>query len=303
MAKNQWRPGVALPRPEGSSLPEDDVLSNPSAERIQKVASLAKRQARRKWKRFLAEGPQSVREAVTYAPHFIRDIYVTDDAASRYEGILAAARSASLYIHRVTGQVMLAMSGDSQGILAVLDDAAVPSGPMQSDARAGGSATAKSVAELLAGARLVAVLAEAQDPGNAGTIIRAADAAGADAVLLVRGSVDPMNPKVVRSTAGSLFHLPVMSGLTMDETIQLLHDGGLTVLAADGNANRSIFEASDLLSERTAWLFGNEARGLGDRAAPADHGLSIPIYGKAESLNVATAAAVCLYASAERLSH
>lgn len=299
MAKNQWRPGVALPRPEGSSLPEEDVLSNPHAERIQKVASLGKRQARRKWKRFLAEGPQAVREAVTYAPKFIRDIYVTDDAASRYEDILAAARAASLYIHRITGQVMLAMSGDSQGILAVVNDAAVAS---EASHEAGGSALEGGVTEVLAHARLVAVLAEAQDPGNAGTIIRAADAAGADAVLLVRGSVDPMNPKVVRSTAGSIFHLPVISGLTMDEAVELLHEAGLTILAADGNADRSIFEASDLLGRRSAWLFGNEARGLGELTDRADHGLSIPIYGKAESLNVATAAAVCLYASAQQLA-
>jgi len=157
----------------------------------------------------------------------------------------------------------------------------------------------QALAAALEGARIVAVLTQAQDPGNAGTIIRAADAAGADAVVLVRGSVDPTAPKVVRSTAGSLFHLPVVTGVALDDAVAALHEAGLTVLAADGRGDFDLFDAESLLEAPSAWLLGNEAHGLPSEAlSRADAVVSIPIYGKAESLNVAAAAAVCLYASA-----
>ena len=128
---------------------------------------------------------------------------------------------------------------------------------------------------------------------------RRAAAAGADAVVLVRGSVDPTAPKVVRSTAGSLFHLPVVTGVALDDAVTALHNAGLTVLAADGRGDFDLFEAESLLEAPSAWLLGNEAHGLPSEAlSRADAVVSIPIYGKAESLNVAAAAAVCLYASA-----
>nr|WP_246220948.1 RNA methyltransferase [Phytoactinopolyspora mesophila] len=148
---------------------------------------------------------------------------------------------------------------------------------------------------------LVAVLVEAQDPGNAGTVIRCADAAGAAAVVLTSGSVDPQSGKAVRASAGSLFHLPVVTGATAAVVIDRLRDGGYTVLAADGTGVQDLddAEAAGLLSRPTAWLFGNEARGLSDDVLElADHVVRVPIYGQAESLNLATAAAVCLYASA-----
>jgi TrmH family RNA methyltransferase len=153
--------------------------------------------------------------------------------------------------------------------------------------------------EALAGARLVALCADVRDPGNAGTVIRTADAAGADAVVLAGSSVDAYNPKTVRASVGSLFHLPV--ALAPDPAVALAaaRDAGLTVLAADGRGESDLFDADDLLARPTAWLFGNEAWGLPDElAGAADHRVRIPIHGRAESLNLATAAAVCLYASA-----
>ena len=170
---------------------------------------------------------------------------------------------------------------------------ALAAGPQEGGAEAG-----EGLAERLAGARLVAVLAEAQDPGNAGTIIRTADAAGADAVVLVRGSVDATNPKVVRSTAGSLFHLPVLTGAGLEEVLKALDGAGLAVLAADGSGPVNLFDADELLARPCAWLFGNEARGLAPEALErAEAVVSVPVLGAAESLNVAAAAAVCLYAS------
>jgi TrmH family RNA methyltransferase len=147
------------------------------------------------------------------------------------------------------------------------------------------------------GARLVAVLAHARDPGNAGTILRTADAAGADAVVFADESVDPYNPKCVRSSAGSLFHVPVVDGGDVAEVVAALRSQGLRVLATTADEGTDLYDTD--LAGPTAWLFGNEAWGLpGDVVALADDRVRVPLYGRAESLNLATAAAVCLYASA-----
>ncbi len=160
---------------------------------------------------------------------------------------------------------------------------------------------------VLAGSpRLIAVLARVRDPGNAGTVIRAADAAGADAVVLTADSVDVHNPKCVRATAGSLFHLPVVTGLDLADTVGALHAAGLTVLAADGAGPTDLDDLCDAaaagagpLAGPLAWLFGNEAWGLPETDwALADHVVRVPVHGRAESLNLATAATVCLYAAA-----
>jgi TrmH family RNA methyltransferase len=154
---------------------------------------------------------------------------------------------------------------------------------------------------LAAGPRLVAVLAHVRDPGNAGTVLRCADAAGADAVVLTDACVDLYNPKTVRASAGSLFHLPVAVGVPVEQAVQGLRDAGVRVLAADGGGERDLDTELDdgLLGRPTAWIFGNEAWGLPERTrALADEVVRVPIHGKAESLNLATAAAVCLYASA-----
>jgi RNA methyltransferase, TrmH family len=145
--------------------------------------------------------------------------------------------------------------------------------------------------------RLLAMLCGVADPGNAGTVIRTADAAGADAVLLTKGSTDPYAGKCVRASAGSLFHLPVVTGLSVPPTVDAVRDAGLSVLATtlDGDP---LDELDDVLAGPVAWLFGNEAHGLTDDVlAAADRAVRVPIHGRAESLNLAAAAAVCLYAT------
>lgn len=132
-------------------------------------------------------------------------------------------------------------------------------------------------------------------------MVRAADAAGAGGILLTGDSVDPYNGKCVRASAGSLFHLPVSVGGRVDDDLPALRAAGLRVLAADGHAELDLDEAADsgLLDARTAWVFGNEAWGLPEATrALCDEVVKVPIHGRAESLNLATAAAVCLYASA-----
>jgi len=148
----------------------------------------------------------------------------------------------------------------------------------------------------LSGARLVAICADVRDPGNAGTVIRCADAAGADAVVLAGQSVDLYNPKTVRASVGSVFHLPMTVEGSAEAAVRAAKEAGLTVLAADGAGEVGLYDAP--LAGPTAWLFGNEAWGLpDDLAALADHRVAIPIHGRAESLNLSTAAALCLYES------
>ncbi|MFD2025354.1 TrmH family RNA methyltransferase [Promicromonospora aerolata] len=272
------------------------TLVNPRADRIKQVRALAGRSARSRHDLYLVEGPQGVREAVRHAGRSVRDVYLTRAAAERYAEIVDDARSAGLFLHLGTPEVLEAMSADAQGVLAVVRSTT----PTLSEALAARD-PARAGRPLLA-----AVLATVRDPGNAGTVIRAADAAGADLVVLAGESVDVHNPKVVRSTAGSLFHLPVVTGLALDTALTQLRAAGCHVLAADGTGPLDLDELLDDagsgavpdLAGPTAWVFGNEAWGLpeADRAL-ADAVVRVPIRGKAESLNLATAATVCLYAS------
>ena len=267
--------------------PDDLVLTldNPRAERVKKVAALAGRSARSRANALLVEGPQAVREAVAWVPERVRDLYVSPEALERYRDIAADALTAGRWVHLASAQVMEAMSSDAQGILAVVDEAGV------------------SLDDVLAARpRLVAVMSNVRDPGNAGTVIRAADAAGADAVILAGECVDPSNPKVVRSSVGSLFHIPVVRSVPLADAVAELQQAGVQVLAADGAGTVELGDKGaddEALAVPTAWLLGNEAWGLSaDERDLADGVVRIPIYGKAESLNLATAASVCLYASA-----
>jgi RNA methyltransferase, TrmH family len=246
---------------------------------------LAKRAFRARGRRFLAEGPQAVGEALGL-PGVVREIFATRPALERYADLAENARTAKVPISLVSGEVFaaLAQTVTPQGLVAVCDflDTSLTS-------------------VLAAEPTLVAVLAQVRDPGNAGTVIRCADAAGAGAVVLTDASVDVYNPKCVRASAGSLFHLPVAVDVAARAGVDALRASGLTVLAADGAGTVELTEAAEggLLSGPTAWIFGNEAWGLPpETRSLADEVVRVPVYGRAESLNLATAAAVCLYASA-----
>ena len=124
-----------------------------------------------------------------------------------------------------------------------------------------------------------------------------ADAAGADAVLVSAASVDVTSPKVIRSTAGSIFHLPVVTGLDIEPTLAMLGEAGITRLAADGAGSVTTDDAD--LTGPHAWVMGNEAWGLEEATLRAcDEVVRVPIHGHAESLNLAMAATVCMYAIA-----
>ncbi|WP_144715853.1 RNA methyltransferase [Curtobacterium pusillum] len=267
-----------------------DLLENPKAGRVRAVAALSKKDVRAETGLFLLEGPQAVREAIEYRPELLRELYVTPTAAARY-----ALDDAPVDTWFVTEQVLDAMADTvtPQGVVAVCQQFPTSVKDVFPDTGAGLEAR-----DGLPG--IVAILEEVRDPGNAGTIIRAADAAGADAVVLTGRSVDPYNPKVVRSTTGSLFHVPVSVGVTLADAVSRARALGYTILAADVSGDDlPEVRAEGMLDGPTAWVFGNEARGLTtEDLALVDRAVKVPIYGKAESMNLATAASVCLYESA-----
>jgi RNA methyltransferase, TrmH family len=261
-------------------------LTSPRSSRATAARRLAKRSTRGRERRFIAEGPQAVREAVAHGRQTLAELFTTPEAAERHHDIVAAAHAAGARVHLATDEVVQAIcqTVTPQGIVGVCRFVDSPFEEI-----------------LRARPRLVAVLAHVRDPGNAGTVLRCADAAGADAVVLTDASVDPYNPKAVRASAGSLFHLPLAVGVPVTEAVTALRATGVRVLAADGAGARDLDAELDTgaLGHPTAWIFGNEAWGLPEQTrALADEVVRVPIHGMAESLNLATAAAVCLYASA-----
>ncbi|MDG9718296.1 RNA methyltransferase [Streptomyces sp. DH24] len=269
--------------------PAAPELISPRSPRVVAARRLAKRNFRGKERLFLAEGPQAVREAAGHrvdgAPTLV-ELFVTPEAADRYADIVGDARAAGARVHLAAEQVVADISTTvtPQGLVGICRFLDTPFEDI-----------------LKARPRLVAVLAHVRDPGNAGTVLRCADAAGAEAVVLTDASVDLYNPKAVRASVGSHFHLPVAVGVPVEEAVGRLRDAGVRVLAADGAGDRDLDDELDkgTMGGPTAWLFGNEAWGLPEETrALTDAVVRVPIHGRAESLNLATAAAVCLYASA-----
>lgn len=247
--------------------------------RVKEARKLHRRPERSGRRCFLADGPKAVEGALA-EPGRVREVFATPAAAVEYAALLGDAPVTLVDDRALAG---LSDSVSPAGLVAVCDflDVALP------DALDG---------------RLVAICADVRDPGNAGTVIRTADAAGAAGVVLAGDAVDLYNPKTVRASVGSAFHLPIAIERDPAAAVRAAQAAGLTVLAADGGGEVDLFAADDLLAGPTAWLFGNEAWGLPvELAALADHRVSIPILGRAESLNLATAAAVCLYASARAM--
>jgi len=264
---------------------DETVLSTRSA-RVRDARQLTVAKYRRARGMFLAEGPQAVREAVSAGAAV--EVFVDEGWVDRRDGVREACRALGLALHVVdaTAFAGLVTAQTPQGVVAVCRWE---------------PATLTEVAASTGQGQIV-LAHEMSDPGNAGALIRVADAAGALGVALSARSVDPTNPKCVRATAGSLFHLPVVEAGETLEAVAQLWAAGFRTLAADVTTDSTdLFtaERDGLLAGRVAWVFGNEAHGLpGEVLAAVDHVVRIPVLGRAESLNLATAAAVCLYAKA-----
>jgi TrmH family RNA methyltransferase len=268
--------GVGACPEEGIGLAE---LLTERSHRIVAVRKLTRRAGRDAAGLFLAEGRQAVAEALA-DPAGVREVLATEAAASAHRDLLAGAE---VPVRLVTDKAAAGLSETvaPQGLLAVCALRDVDAGSL-----------------IAAPPRLAVALAELADPGNAGTVLRTADACGAGAVVFGAGSADPYGGKAVRASAGSLFHVDVVRGAPLAPLISGLQDAGVTVLAADGGGESLLDEmAGDgRLAGPVLWLFGNEARGVpSDLAALADARVRIPMRGRAESLNLAAAAAICLY--------
>ena len=253
----------------------------PRTPRVVAARRLQRRRDRDQTGRFLAEGPQAVREALVAG--VVLELFGTETALSRYAELAAKADVVS----PVTDEALAALAETvhPQGLVAVCEQVDAP-------------------LRAALDKRLVAVAVDIRDPGNAGTVLRTADAAGAGAVIFAGDGVDPYNGKCVRASAGSLFHVDVVRDRDPAGVVAALRDAGIQVLAATGHGDDDLDDLLDAgaLDRPTAWLFGSEAHGLaGDLMAAADRRVRVPLYGGAESLNLAAAAAVCLYASARAM--
>lgn len=276
------------------------TVETPLTERSSRVSAarkLTRRAGRERAGMFLAEGAMAVTEALDAlsgqhpsggASTGVREVFATPEALRRNPEItdLCAAVGVSLRIVTERAAATLSETVTPQGLVAACG---LPRPSMDG--------------VLAARPRLVAVLSDVADPGNAGTVVRVADAAGAEAVLFAGDTVDPYNGKAVRASTGSVFHLPLVRERDVSAVFAACRDAGMKLIGAEGGAGEDLHTAErrGRLDGPTAWVFGSEAHGLGERSAELDHALRVPIYGRAESLNLATAAAVCLYTSARRV--
>ncbi len=243
--------------------------------RVKEARKLSRRSVRTERRLFLADGPKAVAGALE-VPERVVEVFATQAAQKQYAALLA-----SIDVTLVDDRAMAGLSDSVSpaGIVGVVHFLDVPFAEVRGE--------------------LLALCADVRDPGNAGTVIRCADAAGAAGVVLAGDSVDAYNPKTVRASVGSLFHVPIAIERDPAAAVRAAKEAGFTVLAADGGGEVDLYDAEELLAAPTAWLFGNEAWGLpAELAELADHRVRIPIHGRAESLNLATAATLCLYESA-----
>lgn len=262
---------MALDRP---ATDPGTVVTSPRNERIRAVAALSRRKARREQGRFLVEGQHPVAEAL--ADGWVDEVFCLPEQAERWGPL---APRTTLVDERVLGH---------------LSDAATPQGVV-----AVAAIRTVALADVL-GEGIVVVLCGAADPGNVGTIIRTADAVAARAVVLARGSADPFGPKVVRSTAGSLTHVPLVVDVEAVEAVRACRAAGHRTVGLEADASRRVDE-DGALAAPVALVMGSEAHGLPDEVrAEVEACVSLPVYGRAESLNLAVATSLALYEAARQ---
>jgi RNA methyltransferase, TrmH family len=250
------------------------VITSIRNPKVAAALKLHKRTFRERERVFLVEGVQALGEALSSPDASISTLF----HAQPGHALVDRAAAAGIATVHVSEDIMVRLTGTvtPQGFVGVASYVDVP------------------LAEVPGDATCVALLHEVRDPGNAGTVLRSADAVGADAVVFSSSSVDVYNAKTVRASAGSLFHLPVVRGPETATAIDVLRARGMRVLAMDAGGEGDLYEQD--LSDPVVFLFGNEAWGLPEEVASlADATVRVPITGRAESLNLAAAATVCLF--------
>lgn len=265
-----------------------DTIDNPRSQRVRTLVNLSRRSFRLKQGLLLVEGSQACAELLHFYPEAVRDVYLHNRAPSPAIQVARKALEVTTWVHPVTPSVMKLFAPSAQGIAATADLSVLPSEELPP------SEVLKEGAW--------AVCARVQDPGNLGTIIRIADACGLAGVLSLSGCADVSSPKVIRASAGSLFHLPVYSGATFADLARLSeeNDGCLVGLSGKATVDLPSFTASNNAAASPLFIcLGNEAQGLSnEEIALCNQTIAIPMWGKAESLNVASAAAIALHAIA-----
>ncbi len=280
-----------------------DILANPKSDRVKKIAGLSRRSVRKKYGSLLVEGLQNFKELIADESNskYIKDIYLSDSLIQKRPDYYEKALDLTMWVHVCADEVIQAMSKDAQGVVCVLKSSLFITDISTVD---------------LTNVQTVAILPQIQDPGNLGTIIRSADAFGADLVVVCKNSVDVTSPKVIRSCAGSVFHIPIIYDVDFKEIVRACKKADISVLGTSGDEQayslelliedyfeRKNFERNSTvpikLERSTCWVFGNEAQGLTQHEKDICDGIvKIDMPGLAESLNVSVAASLCLHASA-----
>lgn len=248
-------------------------LQNPM---VKAAAELKQKKYRQQQGLFLAEGLRTVEEAVRYGA--VQSIFYTAIEDDRTRAVLEEAAAKQIKLVCVSDKVLkkIADTETPQGIIAVCER------------------RSKRLDDFLASGKMLLVLDRVTDPGNIGTMLRTADAAGVGGLLLLQGCADIYAPKTVRASMGSLFHLPVLSGLSEELLVQAARKAGYELLVTCLDGAENLYKAD--LQGRLAFVMGNEANGVSDALlAAADKRVFIPMQGRAESLNVAMAAGIVMF--------
>lgn len=273
-------------------------LEEPTQATLREARRLVRRKDRKSLGKFIVEGPQAVREALK-SPGVVEALFLRWANVREHLDLLSLGRAAGVPVYGVSEQNLATLSDTvtPQGAIAVASNIDITLSDLMGTKRKNPAKEKKK--HRRKDVSLVVICAQIRNPGNAGTVIRCADAFGADAVILSSDSVDVYNPKTVRASVGSIFHLPIVTGADLSTAIEACRAAGMQILATDGDAGTDLTDIASDLERPTAWVMGNEAWGLPHESLElADEAVAVPIYGQAESLNLATAAAICLYASA-----
>lgn len=253
-------------------------LQNPI---VKAAAQLKQKKYRREQGLFLAEGLRTVEEAV--AADAVDSIFYKVDADERIGTVVAEAEAQGAKSYCVSERVLtkIADTETPQGVIALC------------------KIKENSFDELLLQKKLLLVLDRISDPGNLGTILRTADAAGAVGVVLLAGCADVYAPKTVRATMGSVFHIPIVSGIEEESFVSSAHKAGYQVLVTCLDGLENLYDAD--LSGSLALVMGNEIKGVSEGLlAAADKRIYIPMAGRAESLNVSVASGIVLFEALRR---
>lgn len=266
------------------------MITGTSGSRVKKIVQLQqKSRARNEEKVFVAEGIKMFEEA---PPELIQELYIEEglydsERLGPLRNKVERCRRQGCFVETVTGEVFLKLSDTKtpQGILCVMGQQSYSKEQLLSQAKE---------KRKRGGIPLFLLLEDIQDPGNLGTMIRTAEGAGADGIIMTRGCVDIYHPKTIRSTMGSLYRMPFLYVADLKEIIARLKENRIKVYAAHLKGERLYHEID--YSEGCAFLIGNEGNGLRQETADlADCYLKIPMQGKLESLNAAVAAAILMY--------